>query len=837
MLPAQTTPGGAFSRWRRGIAAKVYCFAILALLAVSALSGASIYFSKVTENAAKSLYGEGFLGVMNSSRLEQLIEQHRRIVESMPSEVDRLRIQKENRDLGEIRAKLTILLDDIISRSSDPKRDSLERKIAAQLPALFEAAEKVVFYAHEFAQDRAAEWVQVYMPIADQLQVLTRTYENARLLEAQSHLLKVSSAAASLAIWVLLSALAAIVLIGPIGLATMRSVLTRLRRITQTMTKLAQNDTSTVVPSRGDRDEIGDMARAVEVFKEHAIRLSEREGELELLNGRIDVALNNMTHGLCMFDANQKVIVSNAVYRRMYGLPDDLVQPGTPLWLIESHRLRIGNAASGSPERLVTPASHGAEPELSLFTQALMDGRTILVSQRPMPDGGFVAVHEDITERRRAEAKIAHLARHDMLTNLPNRVLFREHLESALLRVSPGVGCAVHCLDLDHFKTVNDTLGHPVGDELLKAVAGRLSEVVTTTDFVARIGGDEFAIVQEGVERPEQSSQLARRIIELVNKPYDIDGRHIIVGTSVGIAVAPNDGDDPDQLLKNADMALYLAKSDGRGTHRYFEEEMDNRLQLRRELEIDLRSAITNGEFELYYQPIICLESDAVTGFEALIRWNHPTRGQISPAQFIPVAEEMGLILPLGEWILRTACARAATWPEAIGVSVNLSAAQFRGRNLSQIVVNSLASSGLPANRLELEITETALLQNEAHTFTVLRQIQKLGVRISLDDFGTGYSSLAYLRSFPFDKIKIDRSFVRDMLIRKDCRAIVCAISALAQSLGITTVAEGIETVEQLQMVKADRCQEAQGYLFAKPMPEPKVVEFLATRGIIASAA
>ena len=405
-----------------------------------------------------------------------------------------------------------------------------------------------------------------------------------------------------------------------------------------------------------------------------------------------------------------------------------------------------------------------------------MDGRIVAVSQRPMQDGGWVAVHEDITERRRAEAKIAHLARHDMLTNLPNRVLFREHLENAFDRIQPGRGFAVHCLDLDHFKTVNDTLGHPIGDELLKLVAARLTEAVPSTDFIARIGGDEFAVVQTNVSRPEQCSQLASRIVELVSRPYDIDGRHIVIGASIGIAIAPNDGANPDLLLKNADMALYRAKGDGRGTHRFFEREMDKRLQARRALELDLRKAIANGEFELYYQPILYLQTGKVSGFEALVRWNHPERGMISPVDFIPLAEETGLILPLGEWVLRTACTQAAKWPQPVGVAVNLSAMQFKGRNLVQLTLNALAASGLPASRLELEITESVLLQDETHTLALLHQLREIGVRISMDDFGTGYSSLAYLRNFPFDKIKIDRSFVRDMLVRKDCQAIVRAV-------------------------------------------------------------
>ncbi len=826
-----------FRKLNGGIAAKLYCFAFLSLLAVGALATASIYFSKTTEDAAKILYGDGFVGVSNSARLELLLEHHRRIVESMPAEVDRHRIQTERIELSQIKVKLLELMGAIATKRSGLTINSLEGRISERLPALFNEAEQVAFYAHEFAQDKAAEHVGRYNRVASNIHVLVDAYRNLRMQEAQQAIAFVSEAAQSLMLWVLLCVVAACVLIGPIGLATMHNVLSRLRRITQAMAKLAANDTATIIPSSKDPDEVGEMARAVEVFKDNAIQLIAREVELKQLNRRIDVALNNMTHGLCMFDAEQKLIVCNKTYVQMYDLPQELAQPGVVLQAIENHRASVGNNAIANPEQVAAFTTAQAALQASAFAQELMDGRIIAISQRPMSGGGWVAVHEDITERRRAEAKIAHLARHDMLTNLPNRVLFREHLENAFRGAQLGRGCAVHCLDLDHFKTVNDTLGHPIGDDLLKIVASRLVEALPATDFVARIGGDEFAIIQTAVERPEQCSQLASRIVDVVGKPYDIDGRHIVIGTSIGIAVAPNDGANPDQLLKNADMALYLAKGDGRGVHRFFEREMDKRLQARRSLELDLRKALENGEFELYYQPIITLETEKVNAFEALIRWNHPQRGQISPAQFIPLAEETGLILPLGEWVLRTACSQAVKWPEPLGVAVNLSATQFKGRNIVQLAMNALASTGLAPNRLDLEITESVLLQDEANTLAVLHQLRDIGIRISLDDFGTGYSSLAYLRNFPFDKIKIDRSFVREMLVRQDCRAIVRAVVGLARSLGITTIIEGVEAKDQLDAAKSDGCHEAQGYLFSKPMPNGEVAAFLAKRRTIASAA
>jgi diguanylate cyclase (GGDEF)-like protein len=819
---------------RRGITAKLYCLAFFSLLAVTALAVASIYFSRTTESAAQRLYGDSFLGVLSSTRLEILLANHRRIVESMPSEVDRDNLQKDRNELEQIRARFLTLISDITGNVGLPA-DALERRIADRLPALFDAGEQVTFYANEFAQDKAVEQVTEYAAVANGIEQLIKSYRDHRLEEAREAITLVGATVQSLAIWVLLSAFVAIILIGPIGLTIMHRVLKRLAGITKAMTQLARHDTTTSIPSLDDRDEVGAMARAVEVFKDNAIQLIAREVELKQLNRRVDIALNNMTHGLCMFDAEQKLIVCNRTYVDMYNLTPALSRPGTLLQAIESYRTTIGNSAIANPEQAASAAIQTREA--SAFTQELTDGRTIAVSQRPMQDGGWVAVHEDITERRRAEAKIAHLARHDMLTNLPNRVLFREHLEAEFERIQSGRGFAVHCLDLDHFKTVNDTLGHPIGDELLKLVAGRLAEAVPSSGFVARIGGDEFAVVQTDVRQPEQCSQLAARIVELVSRPYDIDGRHIVIGTSIGIAVAPNDGANPDVLLKNADMALYLAKGDGRGTHRFFEREMDKRLQARRSLELDLRKAIANGEFEIHYQPILFLQTGKVSGFEALLRWNHPERGHISPAEFIPLAEETGLILPLGEWVLRTACTQAARWPQPVGVAVNLSAMQFKGRNLVQLTLNALAASGLAAGRLDLEITETVLLQDEANTLSVLHQLREIGVQISMDDFGTGYSSLAYLRNFPFDKIKIDRSFVREMLVRKDCQAIVRAVVGLARSLGITTIIEGIETKEQLEIAKLEGCDEGQGWLFSRAIPDRDIPAYLAERERVAAAA
>jgi diguanylate cyclase (GGDEF)-like protein/PAS domain S-box-containing protein len=450
----------------------------------------------------------------------------------------------------------------------------------------------------------------------------------------------------------------------------------------------------------------------------------------------------------------------------------------------------------------------------------------------------LLGVSEDIAERKRAEAQIARLAHYDPLTELPNRVLFQKHLSEALARrVRKDDQLAVHFIDLDRFKTVNDTLGHPLGDALLRVAAERLRGCVREGDTVARLGGDEFAVVQTGLKDMTGATRLAERIVEAMSAPFDLQGHQVVIGASVGVAAAPSDGEDADELLKKADMALYRAKADGRGAFHFFERAMDEQLQARRALELDLRRALTAGEFELFYQPLYNLGAEQVTGCEALLRWRHPDRGMVSPADFIPLAEEIGLIVPLGEWVLRTACAEAARWPDHVRLAVNLSPAQFRDRGLVRTVVSALAASGLPAQRLELEITESVLLQDSVANMSMLHDLKALGVRISMDDFGTGYSSLSYLRSFPFDKIKIDQTFVRDILEDSDAMAIIKAVLDLGSSMGIVTTAEGVETLEQLNALRGQGCAEIQGYFISRPAPASEIARLLGITETTASAA
>jgi diguanylate cyclase (GGDEF)-like protein len=436
----------------------------------------------------------------------------------------------------------------------------------------------------------------------------------------------------------------------------------------------------------------------------------------------------------------------------------------------------------------------------------------------------------------RAHREVHLLAHHDVVTGLGNRVLFRQQLEQALAHLKHwGHATAVLYLDLDRFKDVNDSYGHQMGDELLKVVADRLKDSVQDVDVVTRLGGDEFAILRSGVSRSYECAQLASDIIKAVSEPYIIEGQEIVIGTSIGIALV-SDGDvAPDQLLKQADMALYRAKADGRGMFRFFEPEMDAQFQARRALENDMRKALANREFELFYQPQVNIAINEISGFEALLRWRHPERGMISPAEFIPIAEDIGLISGIGEWIMEQACMDAAAWPRNIKVAVNLSPVQFRNKGLVRSVKQALARSGLDPRRLELEITETVLLQDNEATVTTLHELRKHGARIAMDDFGTGYSSLSYLRSFPFDKIKIDQSFVRELSSRADCLVIVQSIASLGAGLGMPTVAEGVETEDQLSQIRAAGCTEAQGYYFGRPKPAGELMFTTSKSGIVAA--
>jgi diguanylate cyclase (GGDEF)-like protein/PAS domain S-box-containing protein len=674
---------------------------------------------------------------------------------------------------------------------------------------------------------------------------------------------------------------------------------------------------------------------------------------LALEKQRLDAAVNGMPHGLVLFDADERMVVCNSRYFEIYGHSDEVLRPGCSYLDVIAAWVRT-TGSPADPEEICAARrkrmSGGAPFETVID---MPGGRAIRVINNPIPGGGWVSIHEDITarrelererdrhreflngvvesvptailvkdvktwryvlankagvenlgllheeiigktcqdvwppheavrieaydrkalaeghlfagehaidtpakgerivssqrllirdsagqpeyllcviddvtERKQAEMRIAHLAHHDPLTCLPNRTLFHERLEKALRRTrAEGRQLALLYLDLDHFKSINDSLGHPIGDELLKHVAERLRACVGEGGTVARLGGDEFAIVVPEFENVEQMAELASRVLESIGGAYDVLDHRLVADGSIGIALAPRDGCDAAELLKNADLAMYAAKANGRGKYRFFEASMDARMKERRALEFDLREAIMVGGFELHFQPLVRFSDDQITGCEALLRWEHRNGTFIPPSEFIPIAEETGLIGPLGEWVLRTACAEAATWPENMKVAVNVSPAQF-GDTLVQTVVSALAGSRLPAHRLELEITEAVLIRDDAAALDVMRQLRALGVRIALDDFGTGYSSLSYLQRFPFDKIKIDRSFVSD-IDSDNSRDIVQAIVEIARARQIITTAEGVETESQKQILNALGCTEMQGYLFSRAVPADKLAALL----------
>ena len=447
----------------------------------------------------------------------------------------------------------------------------------------------------------------------------------------------------------------------------------------------------------------------------------------------------------------------------------------------------------------------------------------------PLHDGSWVSTLEDVTDRRRSEERIAHMAHYDPLTELPNRVLFRERLAQALQQIDRGTQVAVLYIDIDGFKTVNDLLGHSIGDELLKGIAARLNACVGGKDLVARLGGDEFAIIQTDVKTKSEVTDLVERIYQAIREPYDCMGHQLITDASVGIALASASHSDLEQLVKNADLAMYDAKASGRRTHRFFDPSLEARAKSRHLLELELRQAVAERAFEIHYQPIVDLRSDEIAGCEALLRWRHPERGFISPAEFIPIAEDIGVIDEIGEWVLNAACAEAANWPQAIHIAVNVSPTQFRSRTLALKVAAALARSGLSPERLELEVTEAVLIRDHEAASETLGQLRALGVSVALDDFGTGYSSLSYLHRFHFDKIKIDRSFISELSEDKS-RSILRAALGIAAAQNVVTTAEGVETEEQRLVLLDLGCTQMQGWLFSAARPADEVRALLRGR-------
>jgi diguanylate cyclase (GGDEF)-like protein len=621
-----------------------------------------------------------------------------------------------------------------------------------------------------------------------------------------------------------------ILIAGAFGLLFAHLMIRPIRAATRVAAAVASGNAADIAVTRR-RDEIGGLLTSLATMQANlrsrdaqALDLLQDKDRtakaLGLINLRFDTALNNMPVGLLMCDGTLRIAVVNHRFCAIFGLDFDSIPPGSSYRDLLALSVSAGNYPGRTVDEILaalTPLFEARQRAAAVWTIA--GARSIAVSYEPMSDGGWIATYEDIIERRKSDEQIVFLARHDALTKLPNRVLFQERLEQALAQAERGIGFALLWLDLDRFKAVNDVLGHPTGDCLLCMVAERLQELLRATDTVARLGGDEFAILQVGAAAAADAIVLARRILQVISQPYELDGHQVVIGASIGIALAPAGGSaHPVGLMRDADLALYRAKHDGRSTWRFFEPAMDAEAKARHQMEQDLRGALASGQLELHYQPMVCSQSRTVTGFEALLRWRHPTRGLVSPGEFISVAEEMGIITQIGAWVLQEAYLEAATWAEHLKVAVNLSTVQFRDQTLLGTVVDSLRTSGIKPRRLELEITESVPLQDDLATLSTLHALRALGIRIALDDFGTGYSSLSYLRSFPFDTIKIDQTFVRELENRDDCVAIVRAIAALCNTMNRSSTAEGVETEEQFAMLAAAGCTEIQGYLISRPV-------------------
>ena len=803
---------------RQTIASRLYLIGALALLSVAALAAGTVVCAVGTSRVADFLYRGGIVGVTTAGELELLLERHRRTIGAVPPELDCGRLA-----LGGSTARD---LQERIERLLDRADDAFASSVKPMLPQLWESGEDVIKLAGTGAGEAALETERQYAAQAERLQGLIGAYRRARVAQAHAAARAISDRAQLFLGWTAVIALFASVLIGPLAFLMLRHILSRLARITAAMRRLAHQDTDVNVEAVASADEIGEMTHALAVFKENAIQLQQ-------LNQWLDIALNNMARGLSMFDADQRLVICNSFYAQLYDMPEALARPGALFADILHHRTML--VASVDEHETLGPA--GLALVLSALVerrtegqirQRLRNSRTIEVSVKPLPWGGWVALHEDVTDRLMAAERITRLARQDTLTGVANRLHFRESLEDAIAGLEGDSSFALLAIDLDRFKDVNDALGHPGGDALLTIVGHRLTTLARREDIVARLGGDEFAILQRNVTGRGDADALARRLVDVLRQPFLVHGKRIEIGGTVGIALAPQDGRTTEEVMRKADIALYRAKAAGKGTWRFYDPEMEGRMQARRQLEVDLAGAAERGELSLYYQPIVSLASRRVEGCEALIRWRHPSRGMVSPAEFIPIAEETGLICQVGKWALVEACRDAASWPDDLSIAVNLSVAQFAGPDLALATAEALDRSGLAAHRLVLEVTETLLLGDDPATLELMHRLRGLGVAIALDDFGTGYSSLSHLRSFPFDKIKIDQSFVRDLPQRKNCEAIVGAVAKLASYLEMTTVAEGVETEDHLARVEAAGCDSVQGYLFSRPVAAEDLVGVVA---------
>jgi diguanylate cyclase (GGDEF)-like protein/PAS domain S-box-containing protein len=932
-----------FSRFwiaiRYSIAAKLYMLTLVSVGALAVLATASTHFANQAQIAAGKLYLEGVEGVQKVTHLEILFEQHRALITAVPAELQRARIRQIQQTVADLDERIDGSLL-AVGAQRDAGIQQLLQEIGADVPKLKQSGHRVLMFADNFAQDQALAISQGdYSQAADNIRSALRVWHQDQITSVNREVDGLASAAHNLTWWVVAAAVTAFVLIGPLTLWAQYRIVGRLRRLTAAMRQLCNNEMSVEVPFTKALDEVGDIARSIDVFKNNG-------NALALAHLQLDAALNNMPQGLCLFDSNARLLVWNKNYIQMYR--------------IDPNKVGVGNTLRDVLEARVTAGTFPLDPamfEVNLFASLkankpflaeveLDDGRVISVIHQPTADGGWVATHEDVTERtrdarelkrtqgfldtiinhvpaaivvkelpsfryvlvnrtgekyfglpgetmigktaaqifpkaaadiieahdksllqtgkdaffdsheiyttdgntrivtstrvpifgpdgnpqyligviqdvterKRDQARIAHMAHHDSLTELPNRAAFNERLAVSLERAAAEKeSFAVLCLDLDRFKEVNDVFGHATGDLLLRSVASRLQDACDGV-FVARLGGDEFSVITGFGPQPATAEGLTSRLTQALTDDIEVDGHRLRIGLTIGVSVYPDDGSDVATLLANADAALYRAKAEARGTIRFFEPEMDKRLREKRAMQHDLRSAIERNELELYYQPQALIGGE-ISGFEALVRWHHPSNGMVAPGMFIPLAEESGIIMQLGEWILREACREAASWSNPLRIAVNLSPVQFRHGDLAALVHGILLETGLSPGRLELEITESVLIGDFSRAVSILRRLKNLGVRIAMDDFGTGYSSLSYLQSFPFDKIKIDQAFISNLSQNPQSGAIIRAIIGLGRGLHLPVVAEGVETKEQLAFLVSEECDEVQGYLIGRPQP------------------
>ena len=798
------------------IAGRLTLFAALALVAALSVSASSTLLADRTARNLRVVLPDAAAAYATTVKLHMRLDRERQVINGLTEPSDPESMVRAGRAVA---AAVTGMRDCLAGKEGCvPPPHPLAGMIAAQFGAVQAAgAAAVRMVGRHDGRVRVA--IARFNAAVDAMHGGLGRWQDERFALLLGQLTVLIAGTSRVALHVL-AGMVGLLVVGLLGLLAVHRMLSRLRQLTRVMLRLARGETSHDVPFRDVGGEIGRMAQALDVFLATARRLAAREADLRLVNGRLDAALNNMFQGVCMYDADNRLAVCNARGREIVGLAADARVQGLTCFEFVDLAVTQGNLsrenADGIKERLRTNLARRVPVN---FVQELADGRSLSQWITPMPDGGWVSTFEDITERRDAEVRLRHMAHHDALTGLANRVLFRTELQKVAAAAGHGAAAAILGIDLDHFKEVNDTLGHPVGDALLLAVTARLHGAVRETDLVARLGGDEFAIIQRDAVQPDAATRLAERVVAVLAEPFDLGGHRVTVGGSVGIAQAPTDGTDPDELMRKADQALYQAKDDGRGTYRLFEPGMRVRVPSDGGIEAALRGALAHGEFELHYQEQTDLAAREIIGFEALLRWHAPGRGLVPPAEFIPAAEASGAVVPIGEWVLRQACADAAGWPDHLSVAVNLSAVQFRADGLVQAVKAALDKSGLVPHRLELEITESAMMVQSAKVLQTLHGLRALGVRIAMDDFGTGYSSLSYLQRFPFDKIKIDRSFVSGLGVRKAAKRSSAPWSAWAAALVLKPSPKGSRPRPSTSLVRAEGCRQGQGYLFSRPLP------------------